>query len=376
MSGLAFKRLAPRYLADKTRLVTEYSDKLSDYGFDLPEELIAQAPAQKRDESRLLLVRRYPDKGQPFFEDLTFKDLPFILRENDLDDACFFRNRSAVLPARFYATRSSGSKHEFVLLEEVDGKPGQWKCIIRNSAKLNFPEAMNFEGADERFEVLDASTVDFSKLSKPLKEVLADVGEMPLPPYIKDRDNKRDTERYQSIWAEKNEQKSIAAPTASLHFTDGLIKELLNEGHSFADCMLHVGLGTFEPMRSDKISEHKMHSERYSISKESQQQLCSAIDSFQPIIPVGSTALRTLESLTLPPDSFEDISSRTDLFIKDDFEFKYADALITNFHLPESSLFVMMSSFAGGTDLAQEAYKWAIKKKYRFFSYGDATLWI
>jgi len=355
--------------------VSEFSDFISDYDFDLPEELIAQSPAAAREDARLLLVRRYPDKGQPFFEDLEFRDLPLVLRENDLDDACFLRNRSAVLPARFYATRSSGSRHEFVLLEETE-KKGVWKCIIRNSAKLNFPEAMKVEGCDETFKAIDADHVDLGSFSKPVDAILAQIGEMPLPPYIKERNADRDHSRYQSVWADKNENKSAAAPTASLHFTDDMVNVLKADGHTFADCLLHVGLGTFEPFRGDKISEHKMHSERFFISKENQEMLRSAIDEFRPIIPIGSTALRTLESLDLESDKVADKGGRTDLFIKPGFDCQYADALITNFHLPQSTLFVMMSVFGGSPLLAKAAYKHAVEKKYRFFSYGDATLWI
>ncbi len=364
--------------------LSEYSDLISDYNFDLPEELIAQSPAQKREDARLLLVRRYPDKGQPFFEDLEFRDLPLVLRENDLDDACFFRNRSAVLPARFYATRSSGSRHEFVLLEETNEESSKktstdskkWTCIIRNSAKLKFPETMVIEGTDEKFTVLDAQTVDFSPLKKSIAVILEEKGEMPLPPYIKERDALRDNERYQSVWADKKEIKSVAAPTASLHFTEDMVNVLKAEGHQFADCLLHVGLGTFEPMRTDKISEHKMHSERYFVSKENQQLLRDAINEFRPIIPIGSTALRTLESLDLESETVKDQAGRTDLFIKPGFDCQYADALITNFHLPQSTLFVMMSVFGGSPLLAKAAYKHAVEKKYRFFSYGDASLWI
>lgn len=352
-----------------------WSKKLKDYNFDLPQELIAQSPAPEREGSRLLLVRRYPDPGLPHFEDCDFKDLPQILEENDLDGACFLRNRSAVLPARFYATRDSGSRHEFVLVEEVE--LDVWKVLIRNSAKLNYPQKMRFDGFDDEFVVLDENTVDFRESEHRLNDILQKIGEMPLPPYIKERDRDRDEERYQSVWADFEHQKSVAAPTASLHFTEEMVSKLEEDGHCFADCLLHVGLGTFEPMRVEDIDDHEMQAERYFISAAEQQKLIKAQETFSPIIPIGSTALRTLESLNLDPNEpCEDRMAATNLYIKGDFKFLYADALMTNFHLPESSLFIMISSFAGSLGLAQEAYKHAIAKKYRFFSYGDTSLWI
>jgi S-adenosylmethionine:tRNA ribosyltransferase-isomerase len=213
------------------------------------------------------------------------------------------------------------------------------------------------------------------------------VGEMPLPPYIKERSLQRDRDRYQTVWALKEEQKSVAAPTASLHFSEELVCKIEEQGIRFADTLLHVGLGTFEPVRCERLSEHKLHSERIYVKNSELQKIETQLQADKPILALGTTALRNLESLPLlhheahpelrytrSPEG--DISGRTALFVRPGFEFRYTSSLFTNFHLPQSTLFVLISTFAGSLKLAKEAYDHAIRSRYRFFSYGDASLWL
>jgi S-adenosylmethionine:tRNA ribosyltransferase-isomerase len=370
------------------------SDLIKNYTFELPEELIAQEPSAMRENARLLVIRRNPEKGLPQFEDLLIKDLPQLARETPiLNKSLWLRNRSRVLPARFYAERPTGSRHEIVLLEEIEN--GIWSALIRNSAKMSFPQILyaenskNSEGSksSEKITALAPDRIDMRALSKPLSQWLEEKGEMPLPPYIKSRSQERDRERYQTVWSLEDEQKSVAAPTASLHFTNELVQNIESAGVQFADCVLHVGLGTFEPVRVEKLSEHTLHDERIFVSQKNAALLLEHLRQSRGVLSIGTTAMRTLESLSLlgedPRENTQiqsspegDLTGRTRLFIRPDFEFRYSSALLTNFHLPESTLFVLVSTFAGSLTLAQEAYQHAIHKKYRFFSYGDTTLWI
>ncbi len=348
--------------------MTEFPDSVKAYTFDLPEELIAQEPAPERSAARLLVVRRHPSGGLPRFEDLKVSDLPELLSK-ELPQSLWVRNRSRVMPARFYAERKSGSRHEIVLLEE--GEPGIWKAILRKSSKMKFPESLVAHG--ERFTALDAETLDLRTLSLPLHDFLEKFGEMPLPPYIKSRIPQRDKERYQSVWAVAEKNLSVAAPTASLHFTDELVEAMQKKaGAKFADIFLHVGLGTFEPLRQDSLSAHKIHSERWEISPAEFKKIMGHSG---PRVALGTTALRTLETLALE-ERGDALHGRTQIFIKGHYPFKLSQALFTNFHLPESTLFVLLSSFAGSLTLAQEAYAHAVQKRYHFFSYGDASIWI
>jgi S-adenosylmethionine:tRNA ribosyltransferase-isomerase len=368
----------------------DLSDFLADYHFELPEELIAQEPSAKRSEARLLLVRRDPPTGLPRFEDLSISDLPALVRETpQLRDSLWLRNRSRVLPARFYAKRPSGSRHEIVLLEETS--PGLWSALMRNSAKMHFPQELFVDGLppgeEQRILCPSPGVVDVRSLKQPLSQLLSRVGEMPLPPYIKKREAARDQARYQPVWALQEHEKSVAAPTASLHFTDELLSSLEKSGVEFADSVLHVGLGTFEPVRCERLSEHELHDERIYVDSKDFHKLDERARAKRPILCVGTTALRCLESLPLAGHSLRpevrceqtaeaSISGRTRLFVKPGFEFRFTSALLTNFHLPESTLFVLVATFADSRTLAQEAYAHAVANRYRFFSYGDASLWI
>ncbi len=369
---------------------TDLSDFLADYSFELPEELIAQEPSERRTDARLLIVRRNPPTGLPRFEDLRISDLSDLVRETpELRDSLWLRNRSRVLLARFYARRSSGSRHEIVLLEETS--PGLWSALMRNSAKMSFPQELIVDGLPdgEEFRILCPSpgVVDVRSLGTPLAKLLARVGEMPLPPYIKKREASRDHDRYQPVWALGEHEKSVAAPTASLHFTDELLESLRKGGVEFADSVLHVGLGTFEPVRSEKLSEHELHDERIFVASEDLRKLDERASAQRPILCVGTTALRCLESLPLAGQGLRpevrcenrtdgSLSGRTQLFVRPGFHFRFTSALLTNFHLPQSTLFVLVATFADSRKLAQEAYAHAVAHRYRFFSYGDASLWI
>jgi S-adenosylmethionine:tRNA ribosyltransferase-isomerase len=369
--------------------VSDLSDFLKDYSFHLPEELIAQAPAPRREEARLLIIRRNTSKGLPRFEDLKVSDLPSLIAETpQLQESLWVRNRSCVLPARFYVRRPSGSRHEIVLVEEES--PGLWKVLMRNTSKMQFPQDLYIEGLPrEEAHIISPQPglIDLSPLKEPLSSILERVGEMPLPPYIKERSLQRDRDRYQTVWALKEEQKSVAAPTASLHFSEELVSKIEEQGIRFADTLLHIGLGTFEPVRCERLSEHKLHSERIYVKNSELRKIETQLQADKPILALGTTALRNLESLPLlhheahpelrytrNPEG--DISGRTALFVRPGFEFRYTSYLFTNFHLPQSTLFVLISTFAGSLKLAKEAYDHAIRSRYRFFSYGDASLWL
>ena len=357
-----------------------FSDSIHDYNFELPAELIAQKPASKRDEARLLVVRRNPTAGLPRFEDLLVSDLPQLVAQTpSLKDAIWVRNRSRVLPARFYVRRPTGGRHEVVLLEEIpsDGGlvSGVWKALIRGQADFKYPQALtaDTDSAWKNFAIVspEPGLIDLRALGSQQKEFLESVGEMPLPPYIKNRNQARDRERYQSVWADESKTKSAAAPTASLHFTPELVSKLEAAGVRFADLYLHVGLGTFAPVRVELLSQHTMHSEALEVSETTRALVSQAAT--PSCVAIGTTALRAVESL---PRGDAPTPTSTNLFVKPGFEFRYTRHLWTNFHLPESTLLVMIATFAGSLELALEAYQHAVDRKYRFFSYGDASIWI
>lgn len=368
-------------------------DSITDYDFALPSELIAQSPSAQRDEARLLVVRRDPTKGMPRYEDLSVRDLPALARsEPALRRSLWVRNRSKVIPARFYARRPSGGRHEIVLLREEE--PGLWSAIVRNIASFRYPQQLFIEASSNsvvtQSEPIELSSpapnkIDFG--TRDVLKLLERVGEMPLPPYIHTREPTRDRERYQSVWARDDKAASAAAPTASLHFTPELCAALEEAGASFADLVLHVGLGTFEPLRQNSLSAHALHAERLEVEATTVRQLEEHCAAKQPIVCVGTTALRCLESLPLngaptPPEAqlriegSGNIRGETRLFVRPGFNVRYATALLTNFHLPQSTLLVLLCTFCKDRELVLNAYKHAVAKGYRFFSFGDASLWL
>jgi S-adenosylmethionine:tRNA ribosyltransferase-isomerase len=371
-----------------TRISSDLSDLLADYAFDLPEELIAQEPSANREDARLLVVRRNPERGLPRFEDLKVSDLPRLAAE-ELPGTRWVRNRTRVFPARFYARRPTGGRHEIVLTREKE--PGVWEALVRGSAHFQYPQELTTDGeAQVAIRALGPGLIDLRGLPMPMLELLSRIGEMPLPPYIRKRDPRRDRDRYQSVWAREDRSGSVAAPTASLHFTDELCSRMHAAGADFADIVLHVGLGTFAPVRVERLSEHSLHAEPIEVEAEAFARLEEAAGAsleHSRLVPLGTTALRTLESLPLrgeasgPGAELQQGADgawrgETRLFVRPGFQVRYSKALFTNFHLPESTLFVLVATFCGSRELALEAYRRAVRERYRFFSFGDASIWI
>lgn len=330
--------------------------KTSDFDYYLPEELIAQSPVEPRDSSRLMVLNR---KKQTI-EHRIFRDIVEYLKPGDL----LVRNITKVIPARLYGTKVTGAKIEILLLEKIEN--GVWEALVKPGSKVkkgtkillgNDIEAVCKDWANDGARILEFNCDD---------EKLFSLGVAPLPPYIKNTNVP--FERYQTIYSK--EQGSVAAPTAGLHFTESLLETLKNKGVEFADLILHVGIGTFRPVKVENIREHKMHSETYYVPKETVQKLKEIRKNKGRIIAVGTTSVRTLETIARLPDQ-EQYHGKTDIFIYPPFEFKLTDALITNFHLPKSTLLMLVSAFAG-KDFILKAYNIAVKEKYRFFSLGDA----
>lgn len=336
---------------------------LHDFDYHLPEELIAQHPIEKRDMSRLMVM----DKKTGEIEHKVFKDILDYFNEGD----CLVLNNTRVIPARLLGEKEgSGGKIEFVLLKRVSGD--DWEVILRPGKKAKPGARFIFGNGELRAEILQVLD-EGNRLVRFIYEgvfeqILDKVGLMPLPPYITEK--LKDPERYQTVYAKYNG--SAAAPTAGLHFTKELLSELQKKGVKLAYVMLHVGLGTFRPVKVEDITTHIMHSEYYSID----QAACDTINNVKKngnkVVAVGTTSCRVLETVgrngeLRPCDGF------TDIFIYPGYEFKIVDRLITNFHLPESTLIMLVSSLAGRDNILH-AYSVAVEEKYRFFSFGDAML--
>ena len=335
--------------------------KKSDFYFDLPEELIAQTPLERRDSSRLLHV----DKVSGDVEHKHFYDLPDFLREGD----CLVLNNSRVLPARLIGTRSTGGSVELVLLRDLG--EGRWECLSRPGRKTKPGTELSF-GDGELTAVVEAVAEGGNRIVQfryegIFLEVLERLGKMPLPPYIKEE--LQDSERYQTVYSK--ELGSAAAPTAGLHFTPELLEEIKSRGVKVCYVTLHVGLGTFRPVKEDEIENHEMHSEFCVIPEETARAINETKQSGGRIIAVGTTSCRTLESFAGEDGHIEPSSGWTDIFIYPGYRFKCVDALVTNFHLPESTLIMLVSALAGREHVLN-AYKIAVEERYRFFSFGDA----
>lgn len=336
--------------------------KVSDFDFYLPEELIAQHPLEKRDTSRLMVL----DKETGEIEHKIFKDIIGYLNKGDT----LVLNNTRVMPARLIGSKEkTGGKIEFLLLKRLEGD--KWECLAKpgKSAK----EGRRFEFGDgklkcEVVEVLENGNriVEF-EYEGIFEEVLDSLGEMPLPPYIHER--LEDKERYQTVYSK--EKGSAAAPTAGLHFTEELLKEIKNKGVNIAYLTLHVGLGTFRPVKVEDINDHIMHSEFYQISKETADIINNTKKNGGRIISVGTTSTRTLETVGDENGMVKESHGWTNIFIYPGYKFKVVDNLITNFHLPESTLIMLVSALAGKEHVLN-AYSEAVKEKYRFFSFGDA----
>ena len=337
--------------------------KKSDFYYELPEELIAQTPLEKRDSSRLLHL----DKETGAMEHRHFYDLPQYLRAGD----CLVLNDTRVLPARLLGCRKTGGSVELVLLRDLGN--GRWECLSRPGRKTKPGTDLYFGDGELTATVEDVAEggnriIQFHYEGIFL-EVLERLGKMPLPPYIKEE--LQDAERYQTVYS--REKGSAAAPTAGLHFTKEQMAELKDMGVNLGFVTLHVGLGTFRPVSVDNIEEHVMHKEYYSISQETADLIKATKAAGKRVIAVGTTSIRTLESAAT---SVGEINGRTDwtnIFIYPGYEFKIVDGIITNFHLPKSTLIMLISAFAG-REFVLKAYETAVKEKYRFFSFGDAMM--
>ena len=335
--------------------------KTHDFWYDLPEELIAQTPLMQRDGSRLLVL----DKDSGEVRHQHFYDIIDYLQPGD----CLVMNDSRVLPARLLGHRPTGGAVELLLLRDLGEK--RWECLARPGKKLQVGAQVEFGDGELTATVVavqdDGNRVVEFHYEGIFLEVLERLGKMPLPPYIKAE--LADQERYQTVYSK--EVGSAAAPTAGLHFTTELLERIRAKGVNTAFVTLHVGLGTFRPVKAEEISEHHMHSELCMMSRETADMLNKTRQQGGRIICVGTTSCRTVESLVNDDGSFEAKSKWTEIFIYPGYQFKALDALITNFHLPESTLVMLVSALAGRENVLG-AYNIAVQEKYRFFSFGDA----
>ncbi len=335
--------------------------KTSDFNFDLPEELIAQVPLQKRDESRLMLLNK--ETGE--IEHKVFKNMIDYLNEGD----CLVLNNTRVLPARLIGEKlETKGKIEFLLLKRIE--LDTWQVLVKPGKRAKIGTKFSFG------DKLIATVIDIAEEGSRIvkfeydgvfEELLDELGSMPLPPYITEK--LEDRERYQTVYSKHDG--SAAAPTAGLHFTEELLKKIKDKGIEIAYVTLHVGLGTFRPVKVDNVLDHKMHSEFYMIDKEQADKINKCKQNGGRIIPVGTTSCRTLESVANEEGLLQEQSGWTEIFIYPGCKFKIVDALITNFHLPESTLIMLVGALTGKENILN-AYKVAVYEKYRFFSFGDA----
>lgn len=335
--------------------------KTSDFTYDLPEELIAQTPIEKRDASRLMVL----DKQTGAVEHRHFFELPGYLRSGD----CLVLNDSRVIPARLFGTRPGGGVTEIVLLRDLGDK--RWECLCRPGKKTRVGNRISFGNGELTAEV-EAVQDDGNRILRfeydgIFLEILDRLGQMPLPPYIKTQ--LEDKERYQTVYS--REPGSAAAPTAGLHFTNELLDDIRAMGVKVCFVTLHVGLGTFRPVKAENIEEHDMHSEYCTISAETAAAINETKANGGRVIAVGTTSCRTLESFAKDDGTMEAASGWTNIFIYPGYRFKCIDALVTNFHLPGSTLVMLVSALAGRENILN-AYKTAVEERYRFFSFGDA----
>ena len=313
--------------------------KVTDFDYYLPEELIAQTPIEKRDESRLMVL----DKKDETIEHRHFKDIIEYLQPGDV----LVRNNTKVIPARLYGKKETGAKVEFLLLNNIE--KDIWECIVRPGNKLHVGTKVVFGEGLLTAEILDK------------------IGLMPLPPYI--HESLKEKDRYQTVYAKY--EGSAAAPTAGLHFTPELLEKIKEKGIEIANVTLHVGIGTFRPVKEDTVEEHEMHSEHFYIKQEDVEKINKAKKEGHRVIAVGTTSCRVLETIADENGYVKETEGDTQIFIYPGYTFKCLDALITNFHLPQSTLVMLVSALAG-KDFIMKAYNEAVEEKYRFFSFGDA----
>ena len=346
--------------------------KLSQFEFNLPDELLAEYPAENRDESRLMVLNR----KEGTIEHKMFKDL---IEYFDEDDVMIFNN-TKVFPARLYGNKEkTGARIEVFLLRELNADTRLWDVLVDPARKIRIGNKLYFGENEELVaEVIDNTTSrgrtlrflfdgSYTEFRKKLKEL----GETPLPKYIQRDVVPEDEERYQTIYAKQ--EGAVAAPTAGLHFSKHLMKRLEIKGVNFAEVTLHIGLGTFNPVEVEDLSKHKMDSEEISIEEEATKIINKGIKNKRKVCAVGTTVMRTIESAVNADHTLNEFEGWTNKFIFPPYDFSIANCMITNFHMPKSTLLMMISAFAGH-ELMEKAYKEAIKEKYRFYSYGDAML--
>ena len=336
--------------------------KVSDFNYNLPKELIAQVPIKKRDQSRLMVL----DRKNKTIEHKIFKDIIDYLQPGD----CLVRNNTKVIPARLYGVKEeTGANVEFLLLKRIDGDI--WEVMVKPGKKLMQGVRVEFGNGLLKAEVLEKLEGGNRKVKFEyngiFNEILNEIGLMPLPPYIHEKLKEKD--RYQTVYAKY--EGSAAAPTAGLHFTDELFEKLKEKGVEVANVTLHVGIGTFRPVKVENIEEHDMHSEHFYIKAEDAEKINKAKREGHRVIAVGTTSCRVLESVADDNGYVKEVEGDTNIFIYPGYKFKCLDALITNFHLPESTLIMLVSALAG-KDFIMQAYEEAVKEQYKFFSFGDA----
>lgn len=336
--------------------------KVSDFNYNLPQELIAQVPIKNRDESRLMVL----DKKNKTIEHKIFKDIINYLKPGD----CLVRNNTKVIPARLYGKKEeTGINVEFLLLNRIEGD--YWEVMVRPGRRLKEGTKVIFGNGILQAEILEIMNGGNRKVKFTYEgifnEILDKIGLMPLPPYIHEKLKEKD--RYQTVYAKY--EGSAAAPTAGLHFTNELLEEIRQKGIDIANVTLHVGIGTFRPVKEENVEEHAMHTEHFYIKQEDVEKINKAKKEGHRIIAVGTTSCRVLESIADENGYVKPIEADTGIFIYPGYKFKCIDGLITNFHLPESTLIMLVSALAG-KDYIMHAYEEAVKEKYRFFSFGDA----
>lgn len=335
---------------------------ISLFDFDLPVELIAQSPASKRDESRLLVI----DKNKKTYEDKIFHDILDYLKPGDV----LVRNNTKVLPARIFGEKEDTHAHvEILLLRQIKGDI--WECLAGNARPIKVGSIITFKNGILKAKCLEVKDEGIRIMEfiydGIFLEILNEIGNMPLPPYIKKQCE--DNSRYQTVYAKV--LGSAAAPTAGFHFTEELLEKIQEKGIEILDITLHIGLGTFKPVKEERVEDHVMHSEYFEMSKEVAEKLNKAKAEHRRIIAVGTTATRTLEAIMQKYGRFTEAKEETAIFIKPGYKFLAIDALITNFHLPKSTLIMLVSAFMG-REFTLEVYKHAVDEKYRFFSFGDS----
>lgn len=335
----------------------------SDFFYELPQELIAQTPLEPRDSSRLMIL----NKSDGSIEHKIFRDIIDYLNPGD----CLILNDTRVIPARIYGVKEeTGAVVEFLLLNQRENNV--WECLCKPGKRAKIGTKFVFGEGIVKCEVIDVTDdgnriIHFDCDSKKIYNILDKIGKMPLPPYI--TEELKDGERYQTVYS--RELGSAAAPTAGLHFTNELLNRIKEKGVKIGYVTLHVGLGTFRPVKVEDVTKHKMHSEHYHISKETADLINETKKEGGRVISVGTTSTRTLESVATKNGCICEDEDNTSIFIYPGYKFKCIDALITNFHLPESTLIMLVSALAGYNNI-MNAYNIAVKEKYRFFSFGDA----